>query len=103
MNQADIIKFLSDKYHLPRYAIKQIIDIPFKMMSESFYLRKMESFKIPRLGKFVISPKKKKWIEDNIIEDVLRKDAEVTTKWKAINAEAKLKKDGDQTDSEGVG
>ena len=107
MNQEDIIKELSKKYKLPRYAIKQIIDIPFKMMSEVFYKRELKTFIIPRLGKFVISPKKQKFIQENILPQMLEKDKRVSAEWKIINDETKAKKqalkDGDQTGTEGVG
>ena len=70
----EIIEYLSNKYKLPKYAIKQIIEAPFRYMSASFHKREMKSFILPRLGKFVIHPKKKKWIEDNLLQEILKRD-----------------------------
>lgn len=74
MSKEEIIKFLSDKYKIPRYSIKQIIDSPIKVICESLYKREMKGFIIPYLGKFIINPRKIIWLEDNLMDKLKEKD-----------------------------
>jgi len=74
MNKEDLIKLLSEKYKVPRYTIKQVIESVPRFICESLYKREMKNFIVPKLGKFIILPARKKWIEDNILEKARERD-----------------------------
>ncbi len=50
-----IIKELSEKYNLPKVAIKAIIESPFKFMAESMRNSENKNFAFIYLGKFVVN------------------------------------------------
>lgn len=71
-----LYKKLSDKHDIPVYALKILLEAPFRLMSEEMENRTLKSFNLPHLGKVVISPGKKKWVIENILEDKLKEDLE---------------------------
>lgn len=72
----NIIRKLSEKYNIPEYHIRVMIEAPFRLFSEEMEKRSMKGVRLKWLGKFCIHEKKKKWIRENILEKAIQRDNE---------------------------
>ena len=63
----DILKKLSEKHDIPVYALKVIIESPFRLISDEMENTTLKNFSLPYLGKLVITPGKKNWVQENIL------------------------------------
>lgn len=70
----EIIKKLSQKHDIPMYALKVLIDAPFRMMSDEFEKKSLKNFNFPHLGKIVMSEGKKEWVRNNILNNTNESD-----------------------------
>jgi nucleoid DNA-binding protein len=69
-----LTKRLSEKYNIPEYHIKAIIETPFRLLSEEMENRTLKGIQLKGLGKICIGTKRKQWIIDNILEKVKKRD-----------------------------
>ncbi len=70
----EIIEILSIKYNLPKAAIRAVCESPFRFLAENMRERKMDIICFMGLGKFVVHPKKKKWIQENLLEKAIENE-----------------------------
>ena len=95
----NIIRKLSEKYNIPEYHIRVMVEAPFRLFSEEMEKRSMKGLRLKWLGKFCIHEKKKKWIKENILEKALQRDKDNREKWEKIKVE---KDEQAKADSSGV-
>lgn len=65
----DLYKKLAAKHNMPIYALKVLLEAPFRMMSDEFEKRSLKNFNFPYLGKIALSEGKKQWVRENILKD----------------------------------
>lgn len=88
----EIIKQLSDKYDYPEFAIRAVIESPFRFLRDTIRSGSLECVLIHHFGKFAVSRRIKRNMKDvdfnQSRRDYLR------------NKELSLQKDEDRVDSE---
>lgn len=72
--QEEIITKLSEKYNLPEYKIKAIIESPFRLMSDELEKKSLKNFHIKFFGKFAMTRGRQAWVQENVISKLKPKD-----------------------------
>ena len=75
---SDFIKKLAKDHGLPEFVIKQVVDSPFRFLRSVMEKREFEGVMFPYLGKFIVPPKTKEYMQKYLYERDLKGSPEPT-------------------------
>jgi nucleoid DNA-binding protein len=72
-NKEEIIYYLSNKYDLPIYIVRKIINFQFKFVAKQMKKGDLDSIRLPYFGKFSVNKNRVKHIKRLKSEKIIKK------------------------------